>query len=27
MINDLMNHVGKLENMNKGLTGENEELR
>jgi regulator of replication initiation timing len=27
MINDLMNHVGKLENMNKGLTVENEELR
>ena len=27
MINDLMGHVGKLENMNKNLTVENEELR
>lgn len=27
MINDLMNHVGKLENINKTLHSENEELR
>ncbi len=27
MINDLMNHVGKLENINRNMTIENEELR
>jgi hypothetical protein len=27
MIKDLMNHVYKLENINRNLTGENEELR
>lgn len=27
MINDLMGHVGKLENINCNLTVENEELR
>jgi hypothetical protein len=27
MINDLMGHVGKLENINRNLTVENEELR
>jgi len=27
MSNDLMEHVGKLENINKNLSGENEELR
>jgi hypothetical protein len=27
MISDLMNHVNKLENINRSLHGENEELR
>ena len=27
MIRDLMNHVGKLENINRNLAVENEELR
>lgn len=27
MINDLLNHVNKLEGINKNLTYENEELR